>query len=42
MVIVGQDDWEHGNVTVRSLATRDQQQVSVDAAASAVADLLAP
>ncbi|WP_116041439.1 histidine--tRNA ligase [Amycolatopsis palatopharyngis] len=42
VVIVGQEDWEHGNVTVRSLATRDQQQVSVDAAASAVADLLAP
>lgn len=42
VVIVGQEDWEQGNVTVRSLATRDQQQISVDAAARAVADLLAP
>ncbi|WP_091674018.1 histidine--tRNA ligase [Amycolatopsis marina] len=42
VVIVGQEDWEHGNVTVRSLATRDQQQVGVDAAAGAVADLLTP
>ena len=40
VVIVGQEDWDAGNVTVRSLATRDQQQVPVDSAASAVSALL--
>jgi histidyl-tRNA synthetase len=40
VVIVGQEDWDAGNVTVRSLATREQQQVPVDSAAAAVAELI--
>lgn len=41
VVIVGQEDWDAGNVTVRSLATREQQPVAVDAAPAAVTELLA-
>jgi len=40
VVIVGQEDWDAGNVTVRSLATRDQQAVAADAVAEAVQGLL--
>jgi len=41
VVIVGQEDWDAGNVTVRSLATRAQQQVSLDETAATVLALLA-
>jgi histidyl-tRNA synthetase len=41
VVIIGQEDWDAGNVTVRSLATREQQQVPVDSAAATVTTLLA-
>jgi histidyl-tRNA synthetase len=41
VVIIGQEDWDAGNVTVRSLATREQQQVPVDSAAATVTALLA-
>ncbi|MFC4004144.1 histidine--tRNA ligase [Prauserella oleivorans] len=41
VVIVGREDWDAGNVTVRSLATREQHQVSVDAAAETASRLLA-
>ncbi|PXY37259.1 histidine--tRNA ligase [Prauserella flavalba] len=41
VVIVGQEDWDAGNVTVRSLATRDQRVVAVDSAPATVAELLA-
>jgi histidyl-tRNA synthetase len=40
VVIIGQEDWDAGNVTVRALATREQQQVPVASAASTVAALL--
>ncbi|WP_410656414.1 histidine--tRNA ligase [Amycolatopsis sp. lyj-112] len=40
VVIVGQEDWDAGNVTVRSLATREQQTVAVDAVVSTVTSLL--
>jgi histidyl-tRNA synthetase len=40
VVIVGQEDWDAGNVTVRSLATREQQTIATDAAPAAVRDLL--
>jgi histidyl-tRNA synthetase len=40
VVIVGQEDWDAGNVTVRALATRDQQVLPADAVAAAVAALL--
>jgi histidyl-tRNA synthetase len=41
VVIVGQEDWDAGNVTVRSLTTRDQQQVPLDSTAATVTALLA-
>ncbi|OZM75312.1 histidine--tRNA ligase [Amycolatopsis antarctica] len=41
VVIVGQEDWDAGNVTVRGLADREQRQVSVDEAAGTVTELLA-
>jgi histidyl-tRNA synthetase len=40
VVIVGQEDWDAGNVTVRSLATREQQQVPLDSTAATVTALL--
>ena len=40
VVIVGQEDWAAGNVTVRSLATREQQQVPVAETAATVTALL--
>jgi histidyl-tRNA synthetase len=40
VVIVGQEDWDAGNVTVRSLATREQQQVPVHSAAAVVSSYL--
>ncbi|MDT8909549.1 histidine--tRNA ligase [Amycolatopsis sp. PS_44_ISF1] len=42
VVIVGQEDWAAGTVTVRSLATREQRQVALAEAPSAVSALLAP
>ncbi|HJQ45895.1 MAG TPA: histidine--tRNA ligase [Amycolatopsis sp.] len=36
VVIVGQEDWDAGNVTVRSLATREQQTVPLAEAAATV------
>ncbi|MEU4520930.1 histidine--tRNA ligase [Amycolatopsis sp. NPDC024027] len=41
VVIVGQEDWAAGNVTVRSLATREQNPVAVADAPAAVRALLA-
>jgi histidyl-tRNA synthetase len=41
VVIVGQEDWDAGNVTVRSLATREQQAVPADAVAETVQGVLA-
>lgn len=41
VVIVGADDWAAGNVTVRSLATREQQTVSAESVATAIRSLLA-
>ena len=41
VVIVGQDDWAAGNVTVRSLATREQNPVAIADAPAAVQALLA-
>jgi histidyl-tRNA synthetase len=41
VVIVGQEDWAAGNVTVRSLATREQRVVALTEAAGAVTELLA-
>lgn len=40
VVIVGQEDWDAGNVTVRGLATREQQTVAVDGVVDAVNSLL--
>ncbi|WP_410663062.1 histidine--tRNA ligase [Amycolatopsis sp. lyj-84] len=40
VVIVGQEDWDAGNVTVRSLETREQQTVDVDAVVPTVNSLL--
>ncbi|WP_037315876.1 histidine--tRNA ligase [Amycolatopsis orientalis] len=40
VVIVGQEDWDAGNVTVRSLATREQRTVTVDETVSTVTSLL--
>ncbi|HVV10693.1 histidine--tRNA ligase [Amycolatopsis sp.] len=40
VVIVGQEDWDAGNVTVRSLASREQQTVALDGVAAAVQALL--
>ncbi|MFE0027247.1 histidine--tRNA ligase [Amycolatopsis sp. NPDC059021] len=40
VVIVGQEDWAAGNVTVRSLATREQHQVPVADAPATVQSLL--
>jgi histidyl-tRNA synthetase len=40
VVIVGQDDWAAGNVTVRSLATREQNPVAIADAPAAVQALL--
>jgi len=39
-VIVGQEDWDAGNVTIRSLATRDQRPVPVADVPAAVRSLL--
>ncbi|MFI7118423.1 histidine--tRNA ligase [Amycolatopsis sp. NPDC049868] len=36
VVIVGQEDWDAGNVTVRGLATREQQTVALDGVVEAV------
>ncbi|HET6703669.1 histidine--tRNA ligase [Amycolatopsis sp.] len=41
VVIVGQEDWAAGNVTVRSLATREQNPVAIAEAPAAVRALLA-
>ncbi|MEV6829780.1 histidine--tRNA ligase [Amycolatopsis sp. NPDC051102] len=41
VVIVGQEDWAAGNVTVRSLATREQNPVAIADAPAAVQALLA-
>ncbi len=41
VVIVGQEDWDAGNVTVRGLASREQRPVAVAEAAAAVQALLA-
>ena len=41
VVIVGQEDWDAGNVTIRSLATREQRPVTVADAPAAVQALLA-
>ncbi|MEU3275265.1 histidine--tRNA ligase [Saccharomonospora sp. NPDC006951] len=40
VVIVGQEDWDAGNVTIRSLTTREQRQVALDATPAAIAELL--
>ncbi|MFD9896116.1 histidine--tRNA ligase [Amycolatopsis sp. NPDC059027] len=40
VVIVGQEDWAAGNVTVRSLATREQHQVPIADAPATVQSLL--
>ncbi|WP_410591054.1 histidine--tRNA ligase [Amycolatopsis sp. lyj-23] len=40
VVIVGQEDWAAGNVTVRSLATREQNPVAIADAPAAVRALL--
>lgn len=40
VVIVGQEDWAAGNVTVRSLATREQNPVAIADAPAAVTALL--
>lgn len=40
VVIVGQEDWDAGNVAIRSLATREQYEVAVDEAAAEAARLL--
>ena len=40
VVIVGQEDWDAGNVTIRSLATRDQRPVPVADVPAAVRSLL--
>jgi histidyl-tRNA synthetase len=40
VVIVGQEDWAAGNVTVRGLATREQQQVALAEVPSVVSALL--
>ncbi|MEU4668819.1 histidine--tRNA ligase [Amycolatopsis sp. NPDC023774] len=42
VVIVGQEDWDAGNVTVRSLATREQQQVALADVATTVGGLVTP
>ncbi|QRP45208.1 histidine--tRNA ligase [Amycolatopsis sp. FDAARGOS 1241] len=42
VVIVGQEDWDGGNVTVRSLATREQQQVALAEVAATVNALVTP
>ncbi|MEU3769777.1 histidine--tRNA ligase [Amycolatopsis keratiniphila] len=36
VVIVGQEDWDAGNVTVRGLATREQRTVALDGVVDAV------
>ena len=41
VVIIGQEDWAAGNVTVRSLATREQNPVAIADAPAAVQALLA-
>ncbi|ASR34223.1 histidine--tRNA ligase [Prauserella marina] len=40
VVIVGQEDWDAGNVTIRSLTTREQRQVALEATPAAIAELL--
>ncbi|GAA3539660.1 histidine--tRNA ligase [Amycolatopsis ultiminotia] len=42
VVIVGEEDWAAGAVTVRSLATREQQQVSLANVPAEVAALITP
>jgi histidyl-tRNA synthetase len=41
VVIIGQEDWAAGNVTVRNLLTKEQRQVAVDEVSSAARELLA-
>lgn len=41
VVLVGQQDWEAGEVTVRSLVTREQRQVPLDSVPGVVSELLA-
>jgi histidyl-tRNA synthetase len=41
VVIVGQEDWDAGNVTIRSLATREQRTLPLADTPTAVRDLLA-
>ncbi|SDY70054.1 histidyl-tRNA synthetase [Amycolatopsis xylanica] len=40
VVIVGQEDWAAGTVTIRSMLTHEQRQVAVDAVAGAVKPLV--
>ena len=40
VVIVGSEEWDAGNVTVRDLASREQRQVPLGEAATAVSALL--
>jgi histidyl-tRNA synthetase len=40
VVIVGQEDWDAGNVTIRNLSTREQQQVAVDETPTIVSALV--
>ncbi|OAP22197.1 Histidine--tRNA ligase [Amycolatopsis sp. M39] len=42
VVIVGEEDWAAGRVTVRSLATREQQQVAVADVPAAVRAMVSP
>jgi histidyl-tRNA synthetase len=41
VVIVGQEDWDAGNVTIRNLSTRQQQQVAVGETPAIVSALVA-
>jgi histidyl-tRNA synthetase len=40
VVIVGREDWDAGNVTVRNLATREQLQVAVEETPATVSALV--
>lgn len=42
VVIVGEEDWAAGRVTVRSLATREQQQIAVADVPAAVRAMVSP
>ncbi|WP_409183319.1 histidine--tRNA ligase [Amycolatopsis sp. VS8301801F10] len=42
VVIVGEEDWAAGRVTVRSLATREQQQVAVSDVPATVLGMVSP